>query len=427
MKREGVLLIAIIVVAAAMRIYWNDVDNYSPADESMYTSYAKQLLDNGFVSGYPEIVRWFDDPKMWRYPSPLRFGHLALATAAVEMYGATEPRALAWLSTIAGILVVPLLYSFGKRLFDVRTGIVAAAFGAFSAIELAMGRRALQDEVFCLAVLVALMCVMTAMERGGRWDIVAAIVALTAALSIKESALLLYPAFLAIAIVYRPVRARHLLMFALPPVIDYVIFSLLARDAGAFVRISARVWGATSSKYVLQYQGGPPHRLLLDLFITAPLVSLLAAAAIAVILLGRNAGRRERALALFVVLAVAAFAILSSKNLRFVMVVDPVIRLLAAWVIATPVATGRTIGVPALAAIAAASAAIEIELFHAIFIRGGVYDPVTETLLQAVGSVPRADAIADPPMLFPWICAALIALAWMYERVRNHRTALRLH
>lgn len=463
MKSSRLLLIGIIVAGAAMRVYWNDVADYSPADESSYTTYARHLLDHGFISGYPDIVHWFDDDvRMWRYPNPLRIGYLALATAAVEMYGAAEPRALAWLSTLAGIFVIPLLYSFGKRLesdsgrrqadsghrhpgfsgcplsacppseerVNERAGLLAAAFGAVSAIELALGRRALQDEVFCLSILGALMLVIIAMERG-RWrDIAAAAAAIAAALSIKESTLLLYPAFLAVAAMYKP-RWRHAAIFALPPAIHYLAFSLLARDFRAYVRVAAHVWGATSSNYVLQYQGGPPHRLLLDLFITSPLVSLLAAAAIALILLGRESSPAERSLAWFVVLAVAAMAIVSSKNLRFIVIIDPVVRMLAAWLIATSDATRRVLSGATVVAIGAINAAIELELFHAIFIRGGVYDPVTHSLLQALGAVPRTNPVDDPPLFFPWICAIVIAAAWLYQnrggglRIASSSTASR--
>ena len=418
MKRGSAALIAILAVAIVLRVHWNDVSQYSPADESVYTSYTQHLLDRGFAAGYPEIVRWFDDPRMWRYPNPLRFGHLALTTAAAEIYGAAEPRALAWLSTVAGILVVPLLYLLASRLFDRRTGLLAAAFGAVSAIEIAMGRRALQDEVFCAAVLIALILVIQMMERGNRWDIAAAVAALSAALAIKESLLLLDPAFAAVILAYRKFRPRHLLLFALPPIVDYTAFSVLAHDFRAWFSIGRRVWGATASEYVLQYQGGPPHRLLIDFFATAPFVSLLAAAAVAVALLGRDHGPRIRALALFAVVSIGVLAIIPSKNLRFAIMIDPVVQILAAWLLAVPAATGRALSSVALTTAALANGAIEIELFHVVFIRGGVYDPVTATLLQSLGAVPHSTGTADAPLLFPWICAALFAIAWLVERAR---------
>lgn len=371
-KLERALLIAIITAGAVMRIAWNDVARYSPADETIYTSYAATLHDKGFISAYPEITGWFlNDPKMARFPNPLRFGYLALAALSEEFYGATEPRALAWLSTIAGILVIPLLFVIGRQLFGVRAGLLAAAFAAMSSIELALGRRALQDEVFCLAVLFALAVTFLALEEWTPKHVIAAIAAVAIALSIKETFLFLYPAFFAVILTY---RRRGLWLFLLPPAIDYVVLTALTRDFTAMFRIGRIVWTATAANYVVQYQGGPPHRLLLDFFITSPFVLLLATAAIAMTIIGRNSGKRERALALFVIIGIAALSIFPSKNLRFAVMLDPMIRLLAAWLVAVPAVTGRALSGFALSAIATVNAAIELELFHTIFIRGGVYD-----------------------------------------------------
>ncbi len=168
------LLAAIIVIAAALRIGWNNVETYSPADETVYANYTRTLVDHGFIRGYPEIAQAFEnDSQRWIYPSPLRWGYFVLSTLAAHIHGGAEPRALAWLSTIAGILVVPLIFGLALRLFDARVALLAAAFTAVSGIELALGRRGLQDEVFCLSVLASAYCVMaivthaTTRRRGG--------------------------------------------------------------------------------------------------------------------------------------------------------------------------------------------------------------------------------------------------------------------
>lgn len=169
-------------------------------------------------------------------------------------------------------------------------GLLAAAFAAVSPIELALGRRALQDEVFCLAVLAAFTVVVVAPKR-----IVLAVIAIAVALSIKESFLLLLPAFL----VYKRRDAWLLLI--------------------------------------------PPARI--------------------------------RAVALFVSYALATMSIIPSKNLRFI-----------------------------------------VMLFYTIFIRGAVYDPVTQSILEAVGAVRRDHPAADQSMLFPWICAVVALFAWLQNQ-----------
>ncbi len=397
---------AVLLAAAVLRIALNDVSRYSPADETVYASYTQTLMERGYVGGYPEIVRAFvEQPRRWKYPSPIRWGYFLATTFAAETYGSADPRAIAWLSTIAGILLIPIVFFLGRRLFGERTALLAAAFTAVSPIELALGRRALQDEVFCLAVVASLALVVVALEDG-RWPwIAAAIAALTFAFAVKESFLYLYPAFLALPFVYR--KPRAIAMFVAPPALYFLGFTALAHNFRDFFRIARIITTAMAEPYVLQYQGGPPHRLLFDFLIASPLVSLLAGAAVVSVALTRSAGRSERALVAFLVIGAAVFAVVPSKNLRFYVMLDPAIRLLAAWIVA------RTLRTSTLVAIAACNAAIELELFRATFLDGGVYDPVTQSMLEAVGAVPHE--AAPHPMIFPWVCGAIVAGTWLYQ------------
>lgn len=417
------LIIAIVIVAALLRIWWNDVPRYSPADETVYADTTRQLLHDGFFHGYPSVVASFlSDPGMAVYPSPLRYGYFALSTLTAGIAGHASPDVLAGLSTLCGILMVPLVFFLSLRLFGKRAAMVAAAFTAFSCIELALGRRALQDEVVCFVVFLALTLLLLTLEDDSRGSasrlalLVGAIAAMTLAFAVKESFLLLVPALLAVLLVYRrprQLRLRHAMLFLLPPLFYYLGFCALAHDFTSFFGLGRMVTSAMTAPYVVQYQGGPPHRLLFDYFITAPFVSLLATAAVAIVAMGTSSGRRERSLALFLVISLAVFGVLPSKNLRFTVMVDPVVRMLAAWFVAT-----RGFRVRTMVAAAAANAAVELELFYRIFAQGGVYDPVTQELLKAVGALPHTDATAPSRMLFPWICAAIFAAAWIWPRSR---------
>jgi 4-amino-4-deoxy-L-arabinose transferase-like glycosyltransferase len=414
-----VLALAIFAIAALLRMWWNDVAEYSPADEAVYSDATHQFMNEGFFRAYPEVTASFiRDPRMAIYPSPLRYGYLALTTLSAHVAGNADPHTLASLSTFAGILVVPLVFFLALRLFGARTALLAGAFVAVSCIEIAMGRRALQDEVVCLVVFLALALVLLMLDvtpsvsegsgraGGAMFLTLAATAALTLAFTVKESFLLLYPALIALVFVYGKPKLRHVIVFGAPPLLYYLGFCALAHDFTSFFRLGRMITSAIAAPYVAQYQAGPPHRPLIDLFITAPLVSLLAVAALPLV-----TEKRERALVLFIVLALAVFGVLPSKNLRFTIVVDPVVRLLAAWLVVSRGASNRVI-----AAFAAANAAIELELFQTIFAKGAVYDPVTQALLQAVGAVPHAGAAATGPMLFPWICAAILGVTWLLSK-----------
>src|SRR6185436_20181029 len=76
-------------------------------------------------------------------------------------------------------------------------GLLGAALTVTSPLQLAMGRRALQDETFCAALLLfflALTPILTGVASRRRY--LFAILSFAFALSIKETAVLLYPAVL---------------------------------------------------------------------------------------------------------------------------------------------------------------------------------------------------------------------------------------
>lgn len=415
---ERACLAAILATATLLRLWLNDVTTFSPADESVYVDFARRLAEGGFFSTYGTIAReWVNDPSWWIYPNPLRCGHLALTTIAVRLHGSADPRALAWLSTIAGIAVVPILFASGRRIAGTRTALLAAAFAAVSPIGLAMGRRALQEEVLCAAVLLAFAAVVEMLddEKKSTARTVLAIAALTFALAVKETTLLLFPALAVFVAMYRRlsgITVRHVTLFLAPPLLWWAALTALTGDATMLFRTAGLVADAMSAQYVVQYQSGPPHRLLFDFFVVAPFVSVLAGAAIVALMLDEKRDRRVRAVAAFLVVGLATFSLLASKNLRFVVMLDPVVRLLAAWIVVSGGQRGEARG-STLAAVAAANVAIELELFRAIFITGGVYDPVTHTMLAALGAVPRTAASPLVPMMWPWLCAAIAGAVWL--------------
>lgn len=417
---ERAWLASIFAFAALLRLWLNDVSSFSPADESIYVELSKRLADGGFFSTYADLTReWLGDSSWWRYPNPLRCGYLALTTIAVKLYGSADPRALTGLSTLAGIAAVPLLFAIARRIAGTRTALLATAFVAVSPLELAMGRRALQDEVLCAAVLLAFLAVLAMLESGSLLHTILAIAALTFALSVKETTLFLFPALAVFVALWSRITMRHIALFVAPPLLWWGALAALSRDVTMPFRTARLVASAMSARYVVQYQSGPPHRLLFDFFVVAPFVTVLACAAVVLLLLDAKADRRARALAAFLILGFAAFSLVASKNLRFVVMLDPFMRLAAASIVATRAST--------LLAVAAANIVIELELFRALFLTGAVYDPVTHALLDALGAVPR-DATSPPePMLWPWICAAIAVAFAVDAHRRSHPRHTREH
>jgi 4-amino-4-deoxy-L-arabinose transferase-like glycosyltransferase len=388
-RRQLITLGAILVLAAVLRGYFNDVSEYSPADERVYTENTRALVLDGWWQGYPKLVDHFlTDQSRWLYPPPLRYGYYALTSAACQVDSRCNQRTLAWLSTLAGIAAVLLAYFLGKKLASSEVGLVAATLTLTSPLQLAMGRRALQDELFCAATLLALLLAVPIFIDGverASWRRYAAVIAALAFLfSLKETAVLLWPALTVLLIV--AVRRRgwiraDLALLIVPPILYVVGFAAVAHGVDDFFRVASITTSNLVNPYGAQYQAGPPHRIALDLFILAPLVCLVAVAGAGVLLRRPEESHAWLLIGLTLLLALG-FSLAPLKNVRFAITVDPLLRIVAAWTCVSLLGPRR------VWMAVAANAACELAVFYAIFIEAKVYDPVTANLLRALKVIP---------------------------------------
>lgn len=389
-------VVLVLIVGAALRVHWNNVTLYSRADEQVYVNFTNWLTTNGWRQ-YPALCQGFvEHPEQWAYPNPMRWGYLGLTTLTCRLGGRCDQRALAWLSTVAGVLSLLLTFLLGRELFGDWVGVAAAGLACTSPLQLALGRRALQDEPYCAAALLFLWLLVLRVRRDfGRLApamVALAILAGTLAFAVKESSLLLVPALLAMVVVARwPCRPTlaDLAVCLAPPLVFGLISMLVMGSASRLVQMGKVVlsyWPHVP--YALQYQAGPPHRVLFDFFVLAPIVSLLAVAAVA--LIAHQGGEAEKGatlVAVGLVVMLLVFAILPSKNVRYVVIVDPFCRILAAWVLVRGHLVTPRWAAPAIAALIAFNAITEVAIFERVFVTGAVYDPVTEELLRALGAI----------------------------------------
>jgi 4-amino-4-deoxy-L-arabinose transferase-like glycosyltransferase len=390
-RRTTLLFAAILLAGALLRIGWNDVIAYSPADESVYTRFTAFLHDHGW-SAYPELTqRYLADREAWLFPDPLRWGYLALTSLAVAVAGHCSPRVLADLSTAAGVFSIALTFLLGRELLGEEAGLVASLLTATSPLQLAMGRRALQDEVICAAMLLTLwllVLLVRAQETSRRRTllIAAALLVSTLTLGIKEAFPFYYPPILAMLWLLAPrPRLRSLMPAAMvllgAVVLNAIIFSILARSTTAYVAVWRAATSTIGAPFAVQFQSGPFHRPLFDLLLLAPVVMLLAIAAAA-----RGLDRPAvAALTAFAVVALILFGLFSSKNVRYTIGVDPIVRILAAWLIVT---LPRRPWLPL--AMLVLIATTELQLFYTVFEEYDVYDPTSANLLEALHVIPAS-------------------------------------
>jgi 4-amino-4-deoxy-L-arabinose transferase-like glycosyltransferase len=394
---HNVVAVALVLLfAAALRFYWNDVQTYFPlADEGRYLADVQILVERGIAS-YPAIVNGFlDNSARWVYPNPLRWGYLGVAALFCGITHDLSFRALATLSTMAGILSVLLTYLIGAELLERPAAIAGAALMATSPLQLALGRRALADELFCLAFLLSIFTLLRHLReedagKRARW-LIGWIVATTFAIAVKEQFLMVYPIVLLFWWLRggRRFTPRLVMMWVLPPLLYFSTFCLLSASLTKFFRVAWIITSVMGAPYASQYQSGPPHRILIDFLAIAPIVTIVAIVAAAFLTL-QLVHREEGEWQLMILLAgiLALHALLPSKNLRYLIEADPLFRLLAASFVWKQI-RARGLGWPTTIAALGLNGAAELALFVTIFIRGGVYDPVTDTVLRALEMLPR--------------------------------------
>jgi 4-amino-4-deoxy-L-arabinose transferase-like glycosyltransferase len=303
---------------------------------------------------------------------------------------------LAGLSTAAGVLSLALTFLLGRELLGTRVALAAVALAGTSPLQLAMGRRALQDEPFCAASLLFFWLLALYLrkthERFSALSWVAAVAAATLAFAVKESFLLVIPAVVVALVVARAPRRPRLAdlgICVVPPVLFGLGSAIAAGGFGRLLHLANVVRGfALRPPYALEYQAGPPHRVLFDLFVLSPVVCLLAVAGVTLVAYRLGGVDRWAAwVAAVLVVTLLVFSFLASKNVRYVIMADPLLRVLAAWVlVGRPLVTVRWL-FPVTAAVIVCSGAVELAIFHRVFVTGAVYDPVTENLLRALGAI----------------------------------------
>ena len=445
-KPPVLLVCALVFIGAALRVSVNDVAAYSPADEAHYVDVTRWLTREG-LSAYPRFVStYLEQQTMWLSPTPLRWGYFSLTTLTCSLHAPCDGRAIAWLSTMAGIVSLVLTYLLGQRLVGRTAALVATALSIVSPLQLALGRRALQDELYCAAVLTAFWTFVRLFDREGQapalpWKRWAGFVAAsTFAFAVKEAFVFPYAAFVLLYLLAKPApssKLREVSFFVAPPLLFCLGFVLLGQNPSALYEIARLHEASFASDYSIRYQSGPAHRPLFDLFLLAPIVCVLATGAVVKVTERLREGGRERWLVGFFILTLAAFMGLP-KNLRFVVILDPVLRLLAAWMIVNHPWLARASGAGRAALyglVVALDAVVELSLFNTVFRQRNVYDPTTYDILHALGAIP---GILLPPASHASVIVSTMAFAgtatilfgiWkavMTEKSDNNETTTRL-
>ena len=419
-------LVAVVILGAAVRLLVREGVAFSPADEARYLAMARSIVEGG-LGAYPALVaEHLQTTWLHEYPSPLRYAHVILAALACKLHGSVSFAALAGLSTAAGVVTVGATAALGARMASVRHGVVAALFVAVSPLQLALGRRALQDEVVVASCALTLLA-FTYFERDLRFSagktLASAglfVASASVFLALKETSALLYLAFIALVVVdalhRRGSWAPRVFLVLVPPAVAVLGFLLLGGSLEQGVDLLRLAAASAETPYARAFMAGPPHRVIVDLFLLVPCTVGLAAAGLGESSrLRTSAGWRVAATFATVALVVAAGL---PKNVRFTAAVEPLLAIYAAdtllaWSDGATTTAKRLVvmGAGCMLPVLASWA-----IFTRVFLERGVYDPTTVDLLAALDAVPHPGLMGLGTLAAPWLvllaCATAFTVAW---------------
>lgn len=403
----------VFALAVALRLAFFAVPARSP-DEELYTRFGAGLAHDG-LAWETRLVHDFNRDADVDFPWPWRIGFTGLVGAAMRASGDTSVRVGESLSVIASLLTVAATGALAWSVIGAWPAVAAMAFLAVSPLDLALARRAWQDDVV-MAIAMAMLLAFLAAARGGRRSRVAhaAFFVLAAwGLTVKES--LGIPAGVGtLGLAWFAWRRDGRVRDAIAVLAAGALAALAA--VGAIVAVSggfgelkttldiAKVVNAPD-EYLRQYQtGGVFDYYGRGLAILQPLPWLLAYAFAAWALLVpralgaacvrggdgdarayADATRALRVTALHLATFSAVAFSYSSKNLRFLSPVYPAVALLAAGALAAAARAVRTRGgaragalaTAALAGLVIASCARDLAVFRHYFVEDEVQDLAT--------------------------------------------------
>jgi 4-amino-4-deoxy-L-arabinose transferase-like glycosyltransferase len=342
--------LAVFALAVALRVAWFNVSDRSP-DEQLYTQFGHGIAHEG-LAWFPRTVAQYTGEGEVEYPWVHRAGFLSLVAIAQVVSGRNDPIAGELLSFVTSLGVVALTGVLAWTLLSPWCAALAMLFLAVSPLDLALARRAWQDDVVAFATLVicALLFQTLAKPDERRWRI-AFFVVCGLSLLIKESVAIPF-ALAGLALAWDAWSRTRNVRRAVAPLIGglevtalvvVVVIALCGGLAPAreLLRMTPEAWAPDD--YLREYQTGGVGYYVTGLRILQPIPWLLGCVAALLAIVRApwmrgpwRAAAGERVLRLlggYVLAFLAVSCAYSSKNMRFLSPIYAPVALLAAAVV----------------------------------------------------------------------------------------------
>ena len=398
---------AILLVAIILRLANFDVPERSP-DEGLWTEFGANIAREG-PAWVTRLTHDFNRDADVEYPWQQRIGFTCLIGLAMRVSGDSTVRTAEAVSALSSVALVAVTGVVALEFLGPWVAVMAMLFLAVSPLDLALARRAWQDDVMALVTLLMVWAFLRHASRGGRGSAVAFFVISAYALLVKESAVIAFGlGTLGLALVaWRRSRGWKQPLLVLTAGAAAALFALgmVVAVSGGWAELRRTLElgreALAPDDYLRKYQMGGVGYYVTGLRILQPVPFLLGAlgAALAVLrypfVAPGVAGARARGALVALGWLVLGFGAVAfsyySKNLRFLSPIYAPVCLLAAALVWSGLASLRAraprpvalAGAIAVVIALAASAVLDARRFDHYFNELQVQDLATPWFTQA--------------------------------------------
>lgn len=390
-----IFLLLLAIVVTLISFTFRHITFAYQSDEGLYLRYSTEVAQEG-LKAFRNIFRdYFSNPEHRITQNPLRVGFIILSSLWLKLFGYSMFH-LAYLSLFSYCIFLFLSFYFTKKYFGHELALLFTFLLAFSPINMAMARRALVDSTSNLFVLSSVLLFFENSKKKSTFKTLLFMATYSFAILIKESTATLSLFFMFYILVKKRLFVKEiklsdiLFITVLPFTIAGIVYIFLAGGLTAFFAAARSVVSSVKvNPYAIYFCAGPWFRYLIDFIVLSPWVFILAVG-FCFYYFTTNNERKEEIIYFFVfslsLLFIHTFLI---KNIRYIMIIDFPMRLFAVLMLnklAQFVYKEKASSIHLL--LVAIIAILDYRNFYHLFVKWGIYDPVSCWLLQATHIIP---------------------------------------
>lgn len=388
------LLFIFAVSFTAISFGFKNLKFAANADEGYYLKYAAYIGDKG-ISGFPDLFRdYTENQQNWLFPNPLRIGFIILSSIWLNIFGYSFLN-LAYLSLFCFYAFLFACFYFLKKYFGKNSALLVTILLAFSPLNMAMARRALMDSCANLFMVLSVWLFFDSLRENKIFKTALFILVYSFTILVKESSVLLSIFFifyilLRWGIFKKPIRPRDFLAATLFPFGIVGIVYVIAAGGLSIIMDTAEIIikSPQTNQYAIMFGSGPWFSYIIDWILLSPWVAILAIA-FPLHYITKDEWKEEVSyLILFSVTLTFLFSFFT-KNIRYLITLDMPIRLFAVLMLNELIGRVFKSGVfKIVLTFVIIIAFFDYLRFNNLFLKQGIYDPVTQWLLQAQHIIP---------------------------------------